>query len=102
MSILILWEVMCIALFWSVFCRSVRVDATTRLDVRIALWLVGIASLVGLGAPLYGWVPDVVTSVIVGAVVIMQAVMAHHWNHGVPNQFVLEGHRLKRRSGDIA
>jgi hypothetical protein len=99
--ITLLWELLCVALFWSVFCRSVRVDKTTMLDVRIALWLVGLASLSGLGAPLYGWTPDLVTLIIVGAVVVMQAVMATHWQHGVPYQFIHKQHRPKRRSGDL-
>lgn len=100
MTRLVLWELLCIGLFWSVFCRSVRVDKTTRLDVRLALWLVGIAALVGMGSTLYGWLPDGVTLVIVGAVVVMQVVMARHWRHGVPRQFVLDIYKPKRRAGD--
>lgn len=100
MKTLILWELLCIALFWSVFCRSVRVDTTTRLDVRLALWAVGVAALIGLGAPLYGWVPDKVVLIIVGAIVIMQTVMAQLWHQGVPHQFIDELHKPKRRAGD--
>ena len=85
---LLAWEVLCLALFWAVFCRSIRVDKTTRLDVRLALWLVGIASLFGLGAPIYGWMPNLVTLVIVGSVVILQTVMARYWGEGVPERFV--------------
>ncbi len=97
----LIWEVLCMALFVSVFCRSVRVGTTTRLDVRIALWMVGMGSLVGMGAPLYGWQPDVVTLIIVTAGVVMQSVMAHHWRDGVPYQFISEMHRPKRRSEDL-
>lgn len=85
---LIVWEVLCAALFYSAFCRLVKVDKTTRLDVRIAIFLLGLASLVGLGAPLYGWAPDIVSLITIGAVVLMQAVTARHWSHGVPRQFV--------------
>jgi hypothetical protein len=100
---LIFWELLCAALFWSVFCRSVRTDTTTRLNVRLALWLVGLASLLGLGAPLYGWQPDAVTIAIVLAVVCMQLVTATYWRRGVPERFVA-GQFLKRnrRSGDGA
>ena len=97
---LIVWEVTCAALFWSIFCRSVRVDKTTRLDIRLALWLVGIASLMGLGAPLYGWVPELVTLMIVGSVVILQVVMSKHWHEGVPYQFIDPQFRPKRRVND--
>ena len=85
---LIAWDILCLALFWSVFCRSVRTDKTTKLDVRIAIYLVGLSSLLGFGAPLYGWEPDVVTLLIVTSIVIMQVTMAKHWGQGVPERFV--------------
>lgn len=97
---LLTWEAMCLALLWSVFCRSVRADKTTKLDVRLALLAVGTSALAGMAAPAYGWVPDTVTLIIVGAIVFMQAVMAQHWRHGVPTQFVKDIHRPKRRAGD--
>ncbi|MFZ2309590.1 MAG: hypothetical protein WAW73_19660 [Rhodoferax sp.] len=97
---LILWEIMCMALLWSVFCRSVRADKTTKLDVRLALLAVGTSALAGMAAPVYGWVPDRVTLAIVGAIVFMQAVMAQHWRHGVPHQFIKDDHRPRRRAGD--
>ena len=85
---LIVWEMLCVALFWSVFCRSVRMDKTTKIDIRVSIWLLGLASLAGFGAPLYGWEPDSITLLIVGAAVLMQAIMAQHWSHGVPDRFV--------------
>ena len=100
---LIVWEILCVALFWSVFCRSVRTDITTRLNVRLALLLVGMGSLLGFGAPLYGWEPDPVTLLIVLSVVCMQVVTATYWGHGVPERFV-ESRFLERnrRSGDAS
>lgn len=98
---LFVWEVLCIALFYSAFCRLVKTEKTTRLDVRIAVFLLGIASLVGLGAPLYDWTPDIVSLIILGAVVLMQAVTARHWVHGVPHQFVdSQYHPRERRQQD--
>ena len=85
---LIVWEMLCLALFWSVFCRSVRMDKTTKIDIRVSIWLLGLASLLGFGAPLYGWEPDFVTLIIIGAGVLMQAIMAQHWTNGVPERFV--------------
>lgn len=102
MKLLLLWEVTCLALFWSVFCRSVLVNKTTRLDIRLSLFAMGIASLVGIAAPLYGWAPDWVVLVIVLAVVIMQGVMAKAWRHGVPRQFTQDIYQAKRRSGDTS
>lgn len=98
--ILAIWEALCGVIFWSVFCRSVKVNKTTKLDVRLAIWGVGIASLVGIGAPLYGWMPDPVTIVIVLAIAVMQGVMAQHWRHGVPSHFVKDIYKPNRREGD--
>lgn len=100
MIILAMWELLCGALFWSVFCRLVRTSRTTRLDVRLALVSVGAAALAGVGAPLYGWAPDPVTLAIVGAVTLLQLVMAHHWRAGVPRQFVYGQYQPKSRRGD--
>lgn len=97
---LLIWESLCLALLWSVFCRSVRASHTTRLDVRFGVWSVGVASVIGIGAPAYGWRPDWVVLLIVAAVVVMQVVFAQHWRHGVPPQFVKEAHRPRRRAGD--
>ena len=97
---LALWDVLCAALFWSVFCRSVRADTTTKLTVRLAIFGAGLASLLGLGAPMYGWEPDVVVSAIVAAIVFMQVVMAQHWHHGVPRQFIADRYKPLRRASD--
>lgn len=86
-TLLIVWGVLCMCLLWSVFCRMVRSDSTTKLDVRLALLLVGMAAMAGLAAPAYGWAPDWVVIGIVAAIVIMQGVMAHHWRDGVPPRF---------------
>lgn len=102
MSALLVWEVLCVALLWSAFCRSVLVDKTTRTDVRLAVWGIGIASLVGIAAPLYGWEPDIVTMGIVFAIVCMQAVMAKHWKNGVPEHFIQDAYRHRRRFRDHA
>lgn len=76
-GILAFWEALCLALFWTVFCRSVHMTKAVRLEIRLAVFAVGLASLVGLGAPVYGWVPDMVVLLIVWAVVLLQLVMAH-------------------------
>ena len=82
-----LWEALCLALLWSVFCRLTRTSHSTRLSVRLAIFGLGLAALLGLGAPLYGWVPDVVVFVMTGACVSMQIVAARHWRYGVPQSF---------------
>ena len=97
--ILVVWDILCIALFYAVFGRSVRTDTTTRLSVRLSMWFVGISSLFGLAVPMYGWSPDWVVIAMVGPLVFMQFVMSKHWVFGVPSQFVkpkfLRGNRRK-------
>lgn len=98
--IYVLWEFLCLSLLWSVFIRTVLMDKTTRLDVRISLVLMGTAALFGTAAPLYGWTPDVVTIVIVAAVSVLQNVMAQHWQTQVPRHFVNPKYLAQRRAGD--
>jgi len=99
-KLMLVWEITCLALFWSVFCRSVLTDQTTRWSVRLSLLLMGVAAMVGMAAPVYGWAPDLVVLCIVLAVVFMQGVMARAWGQGVPFQFTQDKHRPKRRATD--
>ena len=76
---MILWELACLALLWSVFCRSVLTSSDTRFWVRSALLGVGAGALVGLAAPVYGWEPSWPPLVIVVMQVNMQLQMARAW-----------------------
>lgn len=92
---LAVWEGLCLALLWTVFCASVTMTKAVRLAVRLAVWGVGLAALFGLAAPLYGWVPDLVALVMVLALVLLQLVRAHG-----PRARDLLNVRLQRRLGD--
>lgn len=100
MNTLVPWEVLCWALLWSVFCRLIHVDKTTKTEVRIVLVLAGIAALIGIGTPLYGWLPDGVTLIVLGALVAMELVLSQNWRNGIPVQFVKDLHKPHRRAGD--
>ena len=93
------WDILCISMFITIFSRSVKTDQTTRLVIRIALWLVGLASLLGLSAPIYGWEPDWVMALVLLPQVILQFVMSRNWTHGVPLLYIKNefkhGHRRK-------
>lgn len=91
------WYALCLALLWAVFGRSVRTDQTTRLSVRLVMWLVGVAALTGLTAPFYGWDPDPVSTLMLSPLVVMQYVMSAHWRYGVPTQFVKQKYRSGNR-----
>lgn len=86
---LILHEALAGALFYSVFCRSIKTDAeTTRRDVMLAIWMLGCVAIVMIAAPIVkGWRPDWFTTALLAAVVMVQLVTAKHWGDGVPAQF---------------
>ncbi len=85
--LILVWELLCLALLYSVFCRLVHTTRATRLAVRLAIFNLGAVALVGIGAPVYGWVPDVVVVLVTAACLLMQIVAARHWRQGVPAQF---------------
>jgi hypothetical protein len=85
--LLIVWELLCAALLWSVFCRLVRTNERTLFRVRLSIWMLGAVSLIGMAAPLYGWAPDFMVLLMTAACLNMQVVAARHWRNGVPPQF---------------
>lgn len=98
---LAIWYVLMGALLWSVFYRSAIADKRTRLSVRLGLFGTATASLVGVGAPLYGWVPDTVVVVIVAAICYMQCTFAQFWHLHVPGQYIYPKYRIHRRKTDF-
>jgi hypothetical protein len=98
-------ELLCIALFFTVFCRAVKTDATVRADVRFAFFVLGIAACAGIVAPL-AWAhqPNAYDLLLLGAVVLVQVITAHHWQHEVPPPFVKTQYRRTRmrRASDRA
>lgn len=94
-----MWEALCLILLYLVFCRSVMVDSTTTLDTRIAIWVSGLAALIGIGAPIYMWEPDLVTMSLMVSLLLMQVATAYRWRFGVPHQFT-KHKSLHRRAED--
>jgi hypothetical protein len=91
-------ELLCIALFVTVFCRAVKTDSTVRADVRFAFFVLGIAACAGIVAPLtWAHQPTAYDLLLLGAVVLVQAITAHHWAKEVPPQFVKTQFRTARR-----
>ena len=73
------WILLCLALLYSVFCRSVHVRKSTHTAVRLALWVTGLCALVGLGAPVYGWEPDLVSLCLLATVIAVHTVKMCTW-----------------------
>lgn len=100
--ILVFWYCLMLALLWSVLYRSALADKTTKFCIRLGLTGTGVGAAVGMFAPIYGWVPDGVTIIIVMSIVNMQLAFARFWKHGVPSQYVKPEYREEhRRSTDI-
>lgn len=99
--IITFWYLMMMALLWSVFYRSALADKRTRFCVRLGLTGTAAAALIGMVAPLYGWLPDAVITLIVLAIVYMQLVFARFWERHVPDQYIKPEHRVLRRKSDL-
>lgn len=83
-------EILCFMLFYSVFCRAVRMDRTTRTDIRISLQVLGTVAAIGVAVPLHwrSWAPDWFTLALLASITALQLVTAYHWGRGVPPRFV--------------
>ena len=97
----LLHELLCVALFYSCFCRAVKSDMRVHLDVRVAFNLLGSAACGGFAAPVMGYQPHWFGLTLLAAVVYTQWVTAKHWQQGVPDKFIKPEHRPKmRRASD--
>ena len=83
-------EILCLMLFYSVFCRAVRMDKSTRVDIRIALQILGTVAAIGVAVPLHWstWRPDWFTLAMLASITALQLVTAYHWTRGVPERFI--------------
>lgn len=95
---LLIWYLIMLALLWSVFYRATIAANHTRLSVRLGLFGMSAAALVGMAAPLYGWLPDRVTAGLMGVIVYAQLVFAGYWRTHVPGQYLKAAHRQRRRT----
>lgn len=99
---LTLWYILMAALLWSVFWRVSLTDRRTRFSIRFGLFLMALAAIVGMWAPLHdGWEPDIFTILIVAAMANLQMTFASFWKDGVPGQYIKPGCAPERRSSDI-
>lgn len=96
--LLIAHELLCAALFWTVFQRSVSCCARVRVAVRMAFFGLGLVACAGMAAPLaWHYVPDAFTVALQIAVCAVEYVTAHYWAAGVPDPFYKPGCAPRRR-----
>lgn len=97
---LLLWESMCLSLLWVVFCRSVYITKAVRLDIRLSVFAVGLAALFGIGAPVYGWTPDLVTMLITSSLAVLHLVLSHASHMRATDVTARRGRRLEDKQND--
>ena len=88
---------LCAVVFWSCFCRQAHsTKHTTRPQIRVAFWLLAVASLT-LGIAPWAhmlwpeWPIYRITSpelLMLFAIASVQLATAHYWRHGAPSCFL--------------
>lgn len=100
-AMLLVHELLCAILIYTVFCRAVRTDHTVRVDVRFSFFLLGVVACLGMPAPLiWGGIPNSFTLLLLAVITIVQMVTARHWSRGVPYGFYKPECAPKRRQCD--
>jgi hypothetical protein len=107
-ALMIVQMVFAAGLAWSCFCRLVRSDTETQREIRLAIWLQGVAAGLALGAPvlpllvpelhgagvirwLPGHTPMWIYVLVLIAATLMQLVTAKFWRDGPPAAFQTRG-----------
>lgn len=100
-TIVLFHELLCAALFYSVFFRAVKTSERVRGDIRFAFFVLGSVACAGMAAPIaWSFVPDPFELALLAGVTLVQVVTTHHWRHGVPDRYYKPGTapRNRRRS----
>ncbi len=84
MLMMITHEILSLFLFYTCFCRSVKMSLQTDREIRLAFWALSVASVVSIFAPLQGFEPNGVTCILLASIDIVQTVTAKHWKHKTP------------------
>lgn len=103
-TIVLVHELLCVALFYSVFFRAVQTCEKVRANVRFAFFCLGLVACGGMAAPIaWSFVPDLFSLALLAGVALVQLVTTYYWRNGVPDRFYKpgEGPRNRRRSDGI-
>ena len=100
---LVVHELLCLYLVYSVFVRAVPMTCHTRPAVRLVFWLVAVVALLGVAAPvLWPWVPDLFAIALELVFALVQGVTNHYWQGRVPDAFCRPGCAPRnRRATDL-
>ena len=99
---LIIHEILCAILIYTVFIRAVKTDENVKLSVRFAFFLLGTTACIGIPAPLSGvFVPDAFSVLLLAATTLVQLATSNYWHNGPPYNAYKKGRAPKRRSSDF-
>lgn len=88
MTLTVAHEALCFALLFTVFCRFVKTNRSTRPAIRAAFLLLGLVAGLGAVGPLsLGWQPSAFGVLLLAAILILQTVTSTYWRGGTPSQF---------------
>lgn len=91
MTINVINAALCLALFWSCFCRLVKANEHTYASLRLALIALGVASLVlGFAPWLWGLQPTLPVVLVLAGMTAVQGITSRLWRDGVPDSFQKE------------
>lgn len=77
-----------VVLAYTGFCRLVRISLSTRISIRVSIYLLTVAAAVALGAVLaWGYRPDWPSAALAAAMALVQVATASIWRQGVPHQY---------------
>ena len=90
MTLTLIHVVLSLALLYSQFCRSVKMDCNTRAGILAAFYLLTGAAILSLFAPLVlpGWRPSLDTVALLFSITVVQAATSKFWRSGVPGSFI--------------
>lgn len=78
----------CGAIFFTSFCRLAMTDHTTRLEVRVFLWLLSLFAASSVAVTLlYGYIPHRYHVFAVMVILTFQLSTTHRWREGVPRAY---------------
>lgn len=78
----------CGAITYGGFCRLVHADLTTKLCIRVAMWLLTTAAVTNAAAVIvWGYTPGWPAALLAGAIAAVQIATALLWRDGVPHDF---------------
>lgn len=86
--LLVLHTVFAAGLWWSCFCRAVRMSKATHWKIRAVFTaLAGAALFAGVAPFLFAAEAELNDVLLLGAFVLVQWVTGHYWQRGTPREF---------------